>query len=258
MATKKPKNTARTRVGGLTPLQSKFVKEFLADEDMRVSVAYQRAARCSARVAQVNGSRMLRSASVKAAIAKGMEERQKRVNIAHDDIIRRLWGIVTADTNELIEHRRDCCRHCYGKKFEFQWIDKDEWERAVAAETAQAADDKRQPQLPDNAGGYGFDQHKLPNEDCPRCGGEGKPYVHIHDSRLLSGGARLLYEGVEQTQHGIKLKMADKGAAMEKLMRHLGMFNDKLTLKGDAENPLQLLLSSLPGAIVTPVKQSDE
>lgn len=258
MAMKKPKNTAKARVSGLTPLQTNFVKFFLADEDMRVSVAYQKAARCSARSAEANGARMMRNDRVKAAIAKGMEERQNRVKIQHDDIVRRLWAIVTADTNDLIEHRRDCCRHCYGKKFEFQWIDKDEWERAVAAEAAQAADDKRPPQLPDNAGGYGFDQRKLPNEDCPRCGGEGKPYVHIHDSRLLSGGARLLYEGVEQTQHGIKLKIADKGAAMEKLMRHLGMFNDKLTLKGDAENPLQLLLSTLPGAIVTPVKQSDE
>lgn len=258
MAKNKAGTAARTTVNGLTPLQSRFVKEFLADEDMRVSVAYQRAARCSARTAQVSGARMMRYVRVQEAIAKGLEERQKRVNIAHDDVVRRLWAIITADTNEIIEHRRDCCRHCYGKKFEFQWKDKEEWESACAAEVAQALIDKRPPDTPDNTGGYGFDASRMPHEDCPKCFGEGRPHVHIHDSRLLKGGARLLYEGVEQTQHGIKVKMADKAAAMDKLMRHLGMFNDKLTLKGDAENPLKLLLEQLPGAIVQPVKSEDK
>lgn len=257
MAKKKAENAARTRINGLTPLQTKFVAEFLADEDMRVSVAYQRAARCSARVAQVNGARMLRSARVKEAIATGIADRQKRINIAHDDIVRRLWAMVTADTNDIMEHRRDCCRHCYGKKFEFQWKDQEEWETACAAEVAQAEIDKRPPDTPDNAGGYGFDSSKLPHEACPRCNGEGRPHVHIHDTRLLKGGARLLYEGIETTQHGIKVKTADKSAILDKLMRHLGMFNDKLTLKGDAENPLKLLLEQLPGAIVTPTKPED-
>jgi phage terminase small subunit len=43
--------------------------------------------------------------------------------------------------------------------------------------------------------------------------------------------------GVGQVQ---KIKIADKIQSLTQLGRHLGMFNDKLKLGGDAENPLQM------------------
>ena len=49
--------------------------------------------------------------------------------------------------------------------------------------------------------------------------------------------------------------MHDQKAALDQVARHLGMFNDKLTLKGDEQNPLKVLLQQLPGALITPVKQ---
>lgn len=50
-----------------------------------------------------------------------------------------------------------------------------------------------------------------------------------------------------------KIKIADKRAALVDIGRHLGMWNDKLTLKGDAENPLTILIQQLQGSAIKPV-----
>jgi phage terminase small subunit len=51
-----------------------------------------------------------------------------------------------------------------------------------------------------------------------------------------------------------KVKIADKLAALEKIGRHLGMWNDKLTLKGDSESPLVALIQHVQGNALKPVK----
>ncbi|MFG1329629.1 terminase small subunit [Xanthobacter autotrophicus] len=53
-----------------------------------------------------------------------------------------------------------------------------------------------------------------------------------------------------------KLKLSDKIGALTLLARHLGMLNDKLTLKGDAENPLTLLVKAVQGTSIKPVQTS--
>jgi len=59
---------------------------------------------------------------------------------------------------------------------------------------------------------------------------------------------------VSQTRDGtLKVKLHDKRAALVDIGRHLGMFNDKLTLKGDAENPLTILVQQLQGSAIKPV-----
>lgn len=61
---------------------------------------------------------------------------------------------------------------------------------------------------------------------------------------------------VGNTEIGIgevqKIKIADKIAALTQLGRHLGMFNDKLKVGGDAENPLRLLLDEISGRSIGP------
>lgn len=52
----------------------------------------------------------------------------------------------------------------------------------------------------------------------------------------------------------VKFKLHDKRAALVDIGRHLGMFNDKLTLKGDAENPLTILVQQLQGSAIKPVE----
>jgi phage terminase small subunit len=49
-----------------------------------------------------------------------------------------------------------------------------------------------------------------------------------------------------------KIKTVDKLAALEKLGRHLGLWNDKLTLQGNAENPLVSLIQAVQGSSFRP------
>ncbi|WP_322994242.1 terminase small subunit [Castellaniella sp.] len=51
----------------------------------------------------------------------------------------------------------------------------------------------------------------------------------------------------------VKLKLTDRLGALDKLMRHLGQYQDKVTLKGDAENPLTLLVKAIQGNSIRPV-----
>ncbi|MFG1206907.1 terminase small subunit [Xanthobacter flavus] len=50
-----------------------------------------------------------------------------------------------------------------------------------------------------------------------------------------------------------KIKIADKRAALVDIGRHLGMWNDKLTLKGDAENPMTVFIKQMQGTSIQPV-----
>jgi len=50
-----------------------------------------------------------------------------------------------------------------------------------------------------------------------------------------------------------KIKLSDKTANLQLLMRHMGMLNDKLRLQGDAANPLVLLMQQMNGSAVKPV-----
>ena len=52
-----------------------------------------------------------------------------------------------------------------------------------------------------------------------------------------------------------KVKFADKLVALDKLARHLGMFNDKIKLVGDKDNPLLLLIQRIQGSAIKPVHE---
>jgi phage terminase small subunit len=54
-----------------------------------------------------------------------------------------------------------------------------------------------------------------------------------------------------------KIKLSDKKGALELLMRHMGMLNDKVKLQGDAENPLTVLLRQVNGTSLPVVKDAD-
>lgn len=45
-----------------------------------------------------------------------------------------------------------------------------------------------------------------------------------------------------------KLKLSDKKGALELLMRHMGMLNDKVRVQGEPENPLTLLIRQIQGS----------
>ena len=76
-----------------------------------------------------------------------------------------------------------------------------------------------------------------PNIKCQKCGGEGEVYIHVADTRHLTGAARVLYAGARKTREGVEVILRDQDAALINLARTLNMFNqpedkvaDKATL----------------------------
>ncbi len=91
-------------------------------------------------------------------------------------------------------------------------------------------------------------QQDEPNPECRKCQGRGKGHVRVADTRTLSPAAAKLYSGVQVGRDGIKVNLRDRDAAWVNIARHLGMFNDKLELKGtvevaDARERLRALLA---------------
>lgn len=240
----------------LTPKQMAFIEELLADEHMNGTAAYLRVFKCSQKAAESGASRLLSQAKIKKGLIEARERLQQASGVTAVKVLQQWWQIATADPNDIMQLRRGCCRHCHGKDFAFQWRNENEFQRALEKALAEAEKEERAPNLPTDEGGYGYDPGEPPNPDCPECDGDGRASVHINDTRHLTGAARRLYAGIKQTQNGIEIKTRDQDAALQNIARHLGMFNDKLQLQGDKENPVFALISELKGATLRPV--SDE
>ena len=62
--------------------------------------------------------------------------------------------------------------------------------------------------------------------------------VSPKDTGVLSDDQRAAIAGIKQGANGIEIKLHDKIKALELLGRHIGMFNDKLSLSGTDGGPL--------------------
>lgn len=221
-------------MANLNAKQLRFVDEYLVDLN-----ATQAAIRAgySAKTAGQIGERMLKKVEIQAALTGRMKAREKRTEITQDMVLRRYWEIATADANELVQFRRTCCRHCWGIDHGYQWIDEDEYQRAVAAQ--EPKENGEMPPPPDTSGGFGFDSSRDPSAQCPKCHGDGHGHVHVQDTRKLAPAARALYAGVKQSKEGLEVKMHDQMAALTNVAKHLGMFKDKVELSGKDGAPIE-------------------
>lgn len=164
--------------------------------------------------AHSNASRMLRNAKVYRAVSFLRDKRQQRLSLTEDEIIHQLSAIARANPNELIQYRRVNCRYCWGERHLYQWRDIEEFDKA--AEKA-SQDGKEQPEY----GGLGFVETGFPNEECPKCNGEGETQLFVADTTQLDGDARWLYAGIKQTQNGLEVLMANQEAARRDLLKYI-------------------------------------
>jgi phage terminase small subunit len=208
----------------MTDMQKMFVKEYL--KDLNATQAAIRAG-YSPKHANKQAQNLMLREDIQKAIQKELKKREQRTEITADKVLQQWWDIATANPNDIICLRRVCCRHCYGKGFEYQWRDKKEYDQAVRAAEAYAKENEKPLIIPSNAGGYGFNRLLRPNPDCPYCAGEGQPELHAKDTRDLEPKARLLFAGIKQTQAGIEIKFRDQDKALENVAKHLGMFTEK-------------------------------
>jgi phage terminase small subunit len=145
-----------------------------------------------------------------------------------------LWDIINADPNELVSLKLGCCRYCHGEGHQKQWKEHEYFAEIDRVDRFNAARGNKQAEelYPDIGGGFGFDESAPPVDDCPACNGQGEPRIVLKDTEHLSPGARALYGGVQQTNTGLKVILADKLKALEMLARIHGGFNDNLKLSG--------------------------
>ena len=146
-------------------------------------------------------------------------------------------SIAMADARELVEIKTGCCRCCYGEGHKYQRTvgemnrDREAW-----------VEKGKNPAEFDEAGGIGFNPLLQPHPECPVCGGDGMARTVLKDTRKLSPQAAALYAGAKQTKEGIEVKMHSKMDALEKLARHLGLYEKDNQQKTD---PLASLLSAI-------------
>jgi phage terminase small subunit len=176
----------------------------------------------------VGAAKLATRPEMQARILELTELAAERTTITVAKVLERLWATATADPNDLVEHRRGCCRHCHGRDFRRQETPREleerlaHWERdrLAAAGTAREADFE----VFDHLGGAGYDERRVPHPNCPECFGEGVGRTVIKDTRQLTATTRALYAGMKETRDGVQVLMHDQQAALVKVGEQLGMF----------------------------------
>ncbi|EJY1761621.1 MULTISPECIES: terminase small subunit [Klebsiella] len=204
---------------GLTVQQRLFVAEYLKDNN-----ATQAAIRAgySKKTAYSIGQRLLKKVEIAQAIAQQQKASIERTLGSADEVLEKMWRLATFDANQISQHRRGCCRHCWGFGHQYQWRDAVEYEE----KRLEALERKRRE--PVDVGGYGYNHTLDPNPDCPRCNGEGVSRVVLQDSTKLDDAAALAYSGVKVGKAGIEITSISRERMFEAVAKRLGL--------ADAEN----------------------
>lgn len=242
-------NPLPKQLKALNAQEQRFVDEYLVDLDVpraAIAAGYSETTAKSKAYTWVSAGKQNPKPHVYAAIVARRTELQEKTQINQEMVLDRLWMIATANPNELMTHRRVCCRFCWGVDHQYQWSSYQEWMKAVA----QAK--QHDLEAPAMDGGLDFDKTEKPHPKCPKCKGEGEGDTLFKDTESVSPAALALYAGVKHTRQGMEIKTHDQLAALTSVARHLGMFNDKLTLKGDEQDPITLLLGRLGGKTIGP------
>lgn len=234
----------------LSPRVQRFVDEYLIDfngTQAAIRAGY------SAATAQEQSSRLLSNVMVKQAVSAARKAQQERTQVEADKVVLEAWNIMTADPRELVQVKVGCCRHCWGEGHRYQ--------RTLAEynhDREKFREGGKPPEDWEEQGGIGYSPLREAHPACPECHGDGCSRVVLGDTRTLSPGARALYAGAKEGKYGIKVQMHDKGAAMEKLFKHLGLYERDNQQKTD---PLTSLLKTITGgadSAFKPVAQDPE
>ncbi|WCM96245.1 terminase small subunit [Acidovorax sp. GBBC 1281] len=247
--TRKAGNSAPTPENGAVGLDARvqrFVSEFLID--LNGSQAYMRAVPGTVeKTARTMASRLLARVDVQAAIKAGQTHLQGVAQVSAARVIQEIALIAFADPRELVETKVGCCRHCWGTNFLRQ---RTQVQRDTDFELWRK---KAKPdEVFDEEGGTGFNPHLPPNPECIECCGDGLSRDVIKDTRYLSPAAAALYAGVRRTKEGFQVLTQDKGAALDRLARHLGVFekdngqrNDPLALRSMSDTERAVRMSAV-------------
>lgn len=215
----------------LDPDEWVFVGEYLTHGD--ASQAYRVATGYAGPYAADGGWKMRKRPHVEAELQRARSEIRQRAQLNAQDIIDDITKVLAADPAELISYVTGSCRHCHGADHLYHRT-RDEVRRARRAWEADS--DPTKPPF-DMQGGEGFNAYRDPHPGCPECCGNGVQHARLTDTRLLSPEAAALYDGIEQTRHGIKIKLRSKDAARQDAARLMGLNKD--TVKVEVSKKLE-------------------
>lgn len=183
-------------------------------------------------VAAVDAHKMMQKPGVRQYIAAKMKAMFGRLEEEQDKLLQTFTFAAYADPNELVEHRIDCCRFCYGDGNNYQFTPQEfqrheeQHDRAVAEAKVSG---EPEPEF-DPKGGVGYNPNLSPNEDCPECFGRGRPETVIKDTRFLSPAALTLYAGMKESKDGIEIKLNSQEKARETLAKIRKLYEDNTTV----------------------------
>lgn len=221
----RPRQLVQPKSNALSLIQQRLINEVMID--LNVSAA---AKRCG--LTAKEAYRTLEFPHVAAAMRAAYEDRNARVQVDADEVLRSLARVMRADARELGGPRRVNCRYCWGHDHRKQYTQE---ELRIAINAHRAAQLKiynsEERREFDDEGGDGFDPWRDPHgthygqdHNCPECGGVGDLQVWVPDMRDLSPEAAAIYSGVKISRDGTVQVLARREVAHHALlMQHLGL-----------------------------------
>lgn len=235
----------KNKIGAMTDQMRAFAREYVIDHNAQAAAI--RAGYAESNAAS-KGCHLLDRPDVRELVEKHMARAEANSGIKAERVLQEAWCILTADVNDLVEFRRRCCRHCYGIDFGYQRTvseisrERAEYEREKRKAIAKDPNVAGVYEDFDEKGGPGYDARRPPNPDCTECWGDGVGDAHFKATANLTPAARALYAGVKQTKEGFQMLTIDKMAAMEKLFKHLNLYEKEIKTQ---TNPLTELLAAV-------------
>lgn len=208
---------ALAELHGLSPKMAKFVDLYLATYNATQSYREAGYSAKTDNAAAAGASRLLKKVKGHPYYAARQAEMFKRTADVQNATIGVIHAAAFADAREISELRRACCHYCHGIGHRYQHTPREMEDRRAEYDAALAEAEANNKTLPpfDELGGVGYDKRKEPHPDCPECAGEGYQYTYFHDSRSYSPAALALFEGVEETKDGIKVRAGSQKAYRE-------------------------------------------
>lgn len=211
-------------ISGLTPQQEKFAQAVASGKNQAEAYreAYPRSRKWKDASVYAQSSALAADNKVSIRVRDLHAAISERAEVNAADVIREAYNILMADPRELVSYQVHCCRHCYGEGFLYQRtaveFESDQRQHAIAVANGDAKGEFNP------MGGIGYDERLLPNQSCPSCFGRGVGRVIVADTRNVSRQAASLYAGIKQTKDGLEVKLHSKVDVMDKLFRHLGLY----------------------------------
>lgn len=186
-----------------------------------------------------SGQSPFKSAKVLRAINEKLSPMFSKAGLTSEQYLAHIASIAYADPRELVDVRRVNCRYCNGIGHNYQWsLAEYNSELAKAKRVLRqnmgdqfqgieiSMDDliENNIEIPDDTGGYGFDQWSDPNEACPECFGHGEVKTYIHPSFMnhpLYGGAKVDKNG------NIEIIIKNQADSLKMVGQLQGFFIDK-------------------------------